>query len=170
VLHKAADKLLGLDGHLAPLLLWVFVSEGHLVIFEAYDALVADSDPEDIGREVFECGFALTHRLDVDDPFSAPYFCRDLFEQVGVFLDCITEPGAHDFGDCFFGHEVLALCSQPAFTIIRDATARYDEVSVQMEAHVAFPCLCDTEEADLTADPLWVACELLDGFGSGAHQ
>ena len=60
--------------------------EGHLVIIEADNALVPDSDPEDVGGEVFEGGFASAHRLDVDDSDSVLLCCRAQLSLVGLFL------------------------------------------------------------------------------------
>jgi len=73
-------------------------------------------------------------------------------------------------GDCFFRHQVGALCRHPSFTVGRDAACGYDEVGVHMVAHVSCPGLDDTDEADVATDPLWVESEFLDGLGGQPKQ
>lgn len=94
VLEEAPDELFGIESHGARLIMGVFIGEGHAVTIEPVDAFIADSDPEDIGCEVFESGCAFTDGLDIDDPAGVPHVCGYELEEVGVFFQGITEGGA----------------------------------------------------------------------------
>ena len=70
-----------------------------------------------------------------------------------------------------FGHEVIALCRQPAFTVWRDTAAGHDESlpgakSKGGRAHGS-PCYASRSAAhrggQSHSNPLWVARRLLDG-------
>ncbi len=103
------------------------------MVFEADDSLVADSDPEDIRRQVFESSVAFTNGLDINDPVALPDLCGDLLKQLGLF-ERIPKLCPKDFGDGSFGHEIVTLGWQPAFTVGGDATAGHDKVSVHVVA------------------------------------
>ncbi|MCG8606830.1 hypothetical protein MJD09_17825 [bacterium] len=53
------------------------------MVLEADDSLVADSDSEDIRRQIFESTVAFTNGLDMNDPVSLPDFFGDLLKQLG---------------------------------------------------------------------------------------
>jgi len=66
------------------------VSEGDHAVLEADDALVGDSDPEDIGGEGGESGVSVVIGLRVDVPGDGPDLWVDMLQQAGlahVFLE-----------------------------------------------------------------------------------
>ncbi len=72
------------------------------MVFEADDSLVADSDPEDIRRQVFESRFTFADRLDVDDPVALPEVFWSLGEKFSL-LESVAKLGSKDLATALSG-------------------------------------------------------------------
>ena len=73
------------------------VAKGDLVVFEFYEAAIADGDPEDVRGQVLESGASIANRFAVNDPLLLPDGGRDIVGEVG-FLECVLEFGSENPG------------------------------------------------------------------------
>ena len=84
VLEEAVDELFGREGAERDLAgIGRAVAKGDLVVFEFYQAAVADGDPEDVESQVFEGRAAIADRFAMDDPILHPNAGRDIVGEAG---------------------------------------------------------------------------------------
>jgi len=81
MLQEATDELLGGDGTVPGFAsVGVFVAKGDLTIGEFHNAVVADSHPQDIRRQVLQGSHPAADRLTMNHPVFAPGLGRDQVE------------------------------------------------------------------------------------------
>ncbi len=159
VLQETMDELLGGDGAVLELVSGgLLVGESDLAIFQLTQAVVADSDAEDIRSEILESLFAGTDGLGMDHPWFAPDAGRDLSKEFGLF-ESVTELGAEDQGERFDGHEKVLAGSVPAASS-REAAAGDEVMDVGMIAELAGPGVEYADHAEAGADEARVLGQL----------
>jgi len=102
----------------------VFIAEGHLAVLQPHDAAVADRDPEDIGRQVFQGAQAIPNGLAVYDPLLLPDLLRDLIEKIAL-PQAIPKLGPVDVGEGLHRQQEFPPRRPPTF---RRETARRDQI------------------------------------------
>ena len=127
-----------------------FVAESDLARFELHQAVIADSDAEDVRSEILESLLPGADRLAVNHPVFFPDAPSDLSKQPGVF-QFIAELGAEDHGERFFGDQKVFACGAPA-PVVGQAAAGDDEMNVGMIAELASPGLQHADHAEAAAD------------------
>ncbi len=98
MLQETMDEGLSRQGTEAGLLAGgMAIREGHLTVDKLVDALIADGDSEDVGRQVLEGCHAIAHGLAMNDPILGPDFPGDLVKPF-CLQQRIAELGAKEDG------------------------------------------------------------------------
>ena len=85
MLEEPAEKFDGIElGNTLPGTSRFTIRKGHDAVLEGDDTAIGDSDPEDIGGEVFKGGGAVGIGLTMDIPGDVP----------DLWIDAVEEPGA----------------------------------------------------------------------------
>lgn len=127
MLEEAVDELLGWYGGdfcgagfaMAP-------AECNRSVLKGEDALVADSDAEDVGRQVLQGCLATADGDDIHDPVLLPEPWRSLVEEACLF-EQIAEFGTKDSSQGFFWQEVVVSGHSP-LAIGRQSSCGYQVV------------------------------------------
>ena len=99
MLEETVDELFGGEGAELELAgIGRAVAKSDLIVFEFYQAAVADGDPEDIGGQVLEGSASIADRFAVDDPLLLPDGGGDIVGDAG-FLEGMLEFGPEDPGE-----------------------------------------------------------------------
>ena len=117
VLEEAVDELFGgksAEGDLAGS--GRAVAKGDLVVFEFYQAAVADGDPEDVRGEILEGRAAITDRFAVNNPVLLRDGGGDSVDEAG-FLQGVQEFGLEDSGESFEWEQEVVAGRQPGAMI-----------------------------------------------------
>ncbi len=170
MLKKPTDELAGLQRHGFPeCISGILVAEGDVVVGEALDAVVGDSDAVNVAGEVADDLFGLLKdRLAVDDPGFFPKLPRQ-----GQLWESLFQPeekaGAVDDRQRPNRDEEGAPCLMPDPLIVQ--TAPGDEtMHVGVIDHGPCPSVQDAECADVPADVAGIGRESLHRTGGAAHQ
>jgi hypothetical protein len=121
VLQDTSQELFGLEGRrpgpsrsaLAP-------GEGDMVVVRGADAVVTDSDAEDVGSQIADGGPAVADSLEVDDPVLLPCRRVDFAEETGL-LHGAAELAAEKYGERLFRHEEVRAYRNALGPFSRDA-------------------------------------------------
>lgn len=101
MVKKPPDKLLGSDRTEPDFSgLRVLVVNGHVIVFQFQDAVIADDHAKDRRGKILSCFDPAAHRLTVHDPVLLPCVCRYEVEQGGL-LQCMAEFRLEDPGESF---------------------------------------------------------------------
>ena len=161
MLEKAVDELFGREGaEHDPAGSGRAVTKGDLVVFEFYQAAVADGDPEDVGSQVLEGSAAVADRFAVDDPILLPDSGRDIVGEAGS-LESVMEFGPKDFGEGLDWKQEMMVGREPGTVIGGQPTGRDEIVNVRMVGQVASPGVQDTDQTELSADKTGVLGQML---------
>jgi hypothetical protein len=161
VLEEAVDELFGGEGAIRVLASnGGAVAKGDLVVFEFYQAAVADGDPEDVGSQVLEGSAAVADRFTVDNPILLPDGGRDIVGEVGS-LESVKEFGPEDPGEGFDGEQEVMVGREPGVVIGGQPTGRDEIVNVRMIGQVTSPGVQDADQTELSADKTGVSCQIL---------
>ena len=117
VLEEAVDELFGREcAELELSSIGRAVAKGDLVVFEFYQAAVADGDTEDVGSQVLEGSPSITNRFAVDDPLLLPDGGGDIVGDAG-FLEGVLEFGPEDPGERLDWEQEMVMGRQPGAVI-----------------------------------------------------
>jgi hypothetical protein len=132
VLEEAMDELFcgeGAEGELSGV--GGAVAKGDLVVFEFYQAAIADGDSEDIGSQVLEGSAAVADRFAVDNPILLPDIGGDAVGEAGS-LKGVKEFGPEDPGEGFDWEQEVMVGWAPGTVIGGQPTGRDEIVNVGM--------------------------------------
>jgi hypothetical protein len=161
VLEEAVDELFGREGAERDLAgSGRAVAKGDLVVFEFYQAAVADGDSEDIGSQVLEGSAAVADRFAVDHPILLPDIGGDIVGEAGS-LESMMEFGPKDFGEGLDWEQEMMVGREPGAVIGGQATGGDEIVNVRMVAQVASPGVQDTDQTELSPDKTGVLGQML---------
>ena len=133
MLQKPSDELLGWEcAAFRFLRVTDPIAEGHLVVHDADDPVVAERDPEDIGREILQRGLPTTDRATINYPILGPRCGTDRMNEWQL-----THGGAEfrpkQPGEGFTMHEEGAPADNPgrpirgvAKSLVKLYTSRYE--------------------------------------------
>lgn len=133
-------------------------------VVECKQAAIADGNAMDIRSEIFERGLSIAHGLAMHDPLLRPDLGGDLLKEFG-FLQCASESGAKQPGECPHRQEESLACRQPGLPIRMQPTSGSEIMYMRMKDQVAGPGMQDTHQPDLPTDMVRVKCKLLCSFG-----
>lgn len=163
VLQETADKLHDIEGKSSgSFAVGLTITDQDDAVLDSDDAGVGDGDPEDVGGEVFESGFAGAHGLAVNIPVDLPDCLRNLIEALGL-LDQVAELGAKDFRQGFDGQEEIDFGGMPGAIARADGAACNNVVDVGVILKGSAPGVEHAEEArQIAADVLGIGGEFFD--------
>ena len=161
VLEEAVDELFGREGAEFELVcVGRAVVKGDLVIFEFYQAAVADGDTEDVGSQVLEGSATIADRFAMDNPILLPDGGRDIVGEAG-FLKGVKEFGPEDFGEGFDWEQEVMVGREPGAVIGGQPTGRDEIVNVRMVGQVTSPGVQDADQTELSPDKAGVLGQML---------
>jgi hypothetical protein len=161
VLEEAVDELFGGESAERGLAgIGRAVAKGDLIVFEFYQAAVADGDPEDVGSQVLEGSAAIADRFAVDDLLLLPDGGRDIVGKAGS-LKSAKEFGPEDLGESLDWEQEVMVSSEPGSVIGGQPTSGDEIVNVRMVGQVASPGVQDTDQTELSADKAGVLGQML---------
>ena len=161
MLKEAMDELCGREGAERDLAgSGRAVAKGDLVVFEFYQAAVADGDPEDVGSQVLEGSASIADRFAVNDPLLLPDGGRDIVGEAG-FLEGVKEFGPENPGECLDRDQEVMVGREPGAVIEGQPTGRDEIVNVRMVGEVASPGVQNADQTELSADKTGVLCQKL---------
>lgn len=161
VLEEAVDELFGREGAERDLAgSGRAVAKGDLVVFEFYQAAIADGDPEDVGSQVLEGSASIADRFAVNDPLLLPDGGRDIVGEAG-FLEGVKEFGPENPGEGLDRDQEVMVGREPGAVIEGQPTGRDEIVNVRMVGEVASPGVQNADQTELSADKTGVLCQKL---------
>jgi hypothetical protein len=171
MLEKAADELIGGQGHAPPaLVLGVLVAEAHLAFRDREETMVGQCDAVDIPPQVVQDLLSTLHRrFAIDHPSFGP----DRFwqRQVGAFLmHQIKKQAAKQLREGMDGHQVGRAGGPPLGPVGGDPTGWHQTVYMWMIDKGPSPGVEDAENADEPPDIMWVCGERDERLGRGSEQ
>ena len=149
VRQKAADTLLGREGHgVPPMGPGVHIAKADLALVDGEHAGVGQGDAMDLSAQVVEHVFRALHsRLTIDDPVGGPDRLGKV--QIGALLVYQgTEPTAEHFREGPDRHEVRLASRPPLVVVSRDPTGWHQTVHVWMVGEGPGPGVQHTQNPD----------------------
>ena len=170
VLQETVDELLGGEGAGFPVVGGVLpVAESDLSVLKFEEALVGESDAEDIRSQILERCLAGADGLTVDNPLLPPDLGWNLLQQLCLFQGR-SKLGSKETGEGFDMDKEGIVGAQPGLPLSRQPAAGDKVMNVGMVSQVAGPGLQDAQETKLTADKAGVVGQLLQGRRRGLKQ
>jgi hypothetical protein len=171
MLEKAADELIGGEGHGPPApVLGVLVAKAHLAFRDGEETMVGQGDAVDIPAQVLQDLLSPLHRrLAIDHPAFGP----DRFwqRQVGAFLTHqIEKQAAKELGEGVDRHQVGGTGGPPLGSVGGDPPGGDETVHMGMIDKGASPGVEDAEHADEPPDIMGVCGERDERLGRSAEQ
>ena len=146
MLEEPAEKLHGIEvGGSWACTARLTIGESDGAVRERDDAVIGDSDPEDIGGEVFAGGVSVVIGLTVDVPGDVPDLWVDVLQQSGCAY-LLFPHGAVDGGEGLHGDKEVGSGGLPGRAVLRESTARHDVVDVGVVLELPAPGMQDASE------------------------
>ncbi len=142
--------------------LGVAITKGHAVIFQLEQAVVAQSNPENVGRQVPQGIETRPHFFTMDHPFLLPNPGRDAGITI-CLTQCLLQPGAKYSRERSHREKEVVAGGHPAMLCLVPPACRNEIVNVRMVRQVASPGMQHPHHPDLAANPAWLLCQLLGG-------
>jgi hypothetical protein len=171
MLQEAVQEGHRVQRHGRPGLLSRLVAEGHLAVFQAHETPVGQGDACDVRRQVFQGGFAVAHRLAVDDPIFRPGLRRNLREHRGIGgPQGISEFRSEDLTQGRGRHQEFRMRGPPRPGLRIDAARRHEIVDMDMVAHAPIPGVEGAEQTNPAPQPVRIARQGLEGLSGRLEQ
>jgi hypothetical protein len=170
MLEKAAHELLAGEGTGSVAVGGpIAVAKGDAGVADTEDASVGDGDAEGVAGEIFERLGALAPGRDMDDPGPAPNAVRQVDVRATLGAG-IAEAGADQLPQCLGGEQESLPSWVPGGAVVRQAARGDQAMGMRMEGELLRPGVQHRQHADGAPDPLRIASQFDDGFGSGLHH
>ena len=162
MLKKALNEFNGGDGAVLDRLgAVVAVTESDLPIFQTFQAVIGQSDAENVAAQVLEHFFSRPGMLTMHHPGFVPNLRSNSVEKVGFFQSG-AHLGAEDYGERVDWDEKLRVFRlDPASVIGTKASGGDQHMNVRMVEHGARPGVEDREHTHTRAEEAGIVGEFL---------
>ncbi len=171
MLEEAADELVDLQvGASGTSRFRVLPSEGDAVSVEGFDAVIADSNSEDVASKIKQRVTAVADMFCMNDPVSSPDLLGDMVLETGL-CKSIANLGTEDDLESISGYEEPWVCwLDPGRAIRSEPSGSDEDVDMGVKDQSARPRMEDSKDGEAAADILWIGSELEQALGSRTDE